>query len=101
MINNTVYPNLDLIAELKELIYLVCDLKTSEIDINSMNEDDPLIGPQSPIGIDSLDAIEIVAAVEKKYSVRINNIDTARQILKNIRTLAEFIEKKSPQFVAG
>lgn len=100
MISNTAHSEPDLITELKELIYSVCDLKATDVDMNSINEDEPLVGPQSPIGIDSLDAIEIVAAVEKKYSVRINNIDTARQILKTIRSLAEFIEKKSPQYTA-
>jgi len=83
---------------LKQLIYEACDLGRGGISLDEMNEDDPLVGPQSPLGIDSLDAIEIIAAVEKKYAVRINNIDTAQRLLRTIRVLADFIAEKSPNY---
>jgi acyl carrier protein len=89
-----------LIEDLKQLIYQACDLERGGISLTEMNEDDPLVGPQSPLGIDSLDAIEIVAAVEKKYAVRISSMDSAQKILKTIRTLAGFIAEKSPVYSA-
>ncbi len=84
----------ELYSEIKELIVDVCNLKEADISAKDIQLDDPLIGPDSPLGIDSLDAIEIVAAVEKRYGVRINNVDTAQALLKSVRILADFISAK-------
>jgi acyl carrier protein len=54
--------------------------------------DAPLIGPDSPFGLDSLDAVEIVVAVQRKYHVRIDSQETSRKVLRSLRTLAEFIQ---------
>ena len=54
--------------------------------------DAPLIGPESPFGFDSLDAVEIVVAVQRKYNVRIDSQETSRKVLRSLRTLAEFIQ---------
>lgn len=54
--------------------------------------DAPLIGPESPFGFDSLDAVEIVVAVQRKYHVRIDSQETSRKVLRSLRTLAEFIQ---------
>ena len=89
-----------LIEELKELIINVCNLDTVDITAEQISSEAPLVGPQSELGIDSLDAIEIVAAVEKKYGVRINNVNTAQTILKTLDSLAEFIRRENPQLAA-
>ena len=52
----------------------------------------PLIGPESPFGFDSLDAVEIVVAVQRKFNVRIDSQETSRKVLRSLRTLAEFIQ---------
>ena len=80
--------------EIKNLIINACNLEAIGVHTEEINMDDPLVGPDSPWGIDSLDAIEIVAAVERKYKVRINNVDTAQHLLKSVRILTEFIEGK-------
>jgi acyl carrier protein len=54
----------------------------------------PLIGPDSPFGLDSLDAVEVVVAVQRKYGVRIGAEDTSREVLRSVRTLAEFIVRE-------
>jgi acyl carrier protein len=54
--------------------------------------DAPLIGPDSPYGFDSLDAVEIVVAVQRKYQIRIDSQETSRKVLQSLRTLAEFIQ---------
>jgi acyl carrier protein len=84
----------DLKIELKELIVNACNLEEVNINANHINDDEPLIDPSSPLGIDSLDAMEIVVALEKQYKVRIRDKDTARQVLKSINTLAGFVNKE-------
>jgi acyl carrier protein len=53
--------------------------------------DAPLIGPDSPFGLDSLDAVEIVVAIQRRYNVRIDAQETSRQVLQSLSTLAAFI----------
>lgn len=86
--------NSQLVDEVKQLIVDACNLETVGIVAEDIEDDAILVGPDSPLEIDSLDAIEIVAAVEKKYGVRINNVDTAQQLLKSVRILTDFIESK-------
>ncbi len=59
-----------------------------------LSPDAPLIGPESPFGLDSLDAVEIVVAVQRKYNVRIDSQETSRRVLQSLRTLAEFIRSR-------
>lgn len=81
--------------ELVELIVKVCNVIDPVPD--DLSFDDPIIGPESALGLDSLDAVEIVVAVEKMYHVRIDAQETSRKIFKSINTLAEFIRQHADQ----
>jgi acyl carrier protein len=78
--------------ELSEMIIETCRVAgplQSEI-----TPDSPLIGPDSPYGLDSLDAVEVVVAVQKNYHIRIEAQETSREVLRSLRTLAEFIRSQ-------
>lgn len=77
--------------QLKKLIIESCGIPDAPEDFSS---DAPLIGPESPLDLDSLDAVEIVVAVQKTFDVRIGGEDSSREILQSIRTLAEFVSKE-------
>jgi acyl carrier protein len=81
--------------ELVELIVKVCNVIDPVPD--DLSFDDPIIGPESTLGLDSLDAVEIVVAIEKTYHVRIDAQETSRKIFKSINTLAEFIRQHTEQ----
>ena len=55
--------------------------------------DAPLIGPDSPFGLDSLDAVEVVVAVQRTFKVRIESTESSRQVLQSLRTLADYIRR--------
>lgn len=55
--------------------------------------DTPLIGPDSIFDLDSLDAVEVVVAVQRKYNVRIESTESSRQVLQSLRTLADYIRR--------
>jgi len=77
--------------ELIEMIVRACRIKTpvpEDFDPNG-----PLIGPDSALGIDSLDAVEIVFIVQKHYNVRIDSEARSREVLASLTTLADFIRK--------
>ncbi|MBM9604302.1 phosphopantetheine-binding protein [Desulfopila inferna] len=79
--------------ELLELIITTCNL--SDIEVDKIANTDPLIGPDSPLGTDSLDALEIAVAVQHKYGVRMDSENTSRLVLQSLATLAEYIKKDS------
>jgi len=78
--------------ELLKLIMEVCRVQAKMPE--DISFDAPLIGPESPLGLDSLDAVEIVVLVQKEYNVRVGGEETARIVLQSIRTLADFIRKE-------
>ena len=78
--------------ELLELICATCNLKVDDID--GIDRHDPLIGPASPLDIDSLDALEIVVTIQQKYGVRMDSENTSRIVLTSLATLAEYIAGK-------
>ncbi len=76
--------------ELVEMIVDVCE--TDEPGPGEVSPHDPLIGPDSPLGLDSLDAVEIVVEIQNRFGVRIEAAQTARQVLVSLRVLAEYVE---------
>ena len=77
--------------ELVELIIKFCNIENVSPDEVAL--DAPLIGPESPFGLDSLDAVEVVVAVQKTYGARIGNENTSREVLRSISALAEFVRE--------
>ena len=77
--------------ELVEMIVKVCNILDPVPD--DLSFDDPLIGPESALGLDSLDAVEIVVAVEKTYHVRIDAQETSRKVFRSLKTLADYIRQ--------
>lgn len=81
----------------QELFRMVAETcRVSEPLPDDLSPDAPLIGPDSPFGLDSLDAVEIVVAVQRRYNVRIDAQDTSRQVLQSLSTLAAFIRANRP-----
>jgi acyl carrier protein len=46
------------------------------------------------LGLDSIDALELVLAVERTFGVTIGDEETAKRALKSVNALAEFIEER-------
>ena len=81
----------ELERDLKRLIIDACKVVDAPDDFPS---DAQLIGPDSPLGLDSLDAVEIVFMIQKKYDIRIGGEDTSRRVLASIASLADFISQE-------
>lgn len=77
--------------ELKELI--VEALMLEDTDAAEIESDQPLF--VDGLGLDSIDALELAMAIDKKYGVRIKADDEAnRQIFANVKSLAEYVGEK-------
>ena len=91
--HNVVQENRLISALERELIEMITETcRCTESPPSDPSPDAPLIGPDSPFGFDSLDAVEIVVAVQRKYHIRIDSQETSRKVLRSLRTLAEFIQ---------
>lgn len=80
-------------ASIKQAIkeMLVRDLML-QVGPAEIGDDQPLFGPES-LGLDSVDALQIVVALDKNHGVKIIDPATAKHILQTVTTIAEAIER--------
>jgi acyl carrier protein len=59
-----------------------------------MIEDEaPLFG--EGLGLDSVDALELVVALEKEFGIRIKSQEIGREVFSSVSTLSQFIEGRT------
>ena len=63
-----------------------------QISAEEINDDQPLFGPGS-VGLDSVDALQLVVALDKTYGLKIADPEAARQILQSVSTMAATVAK--------
>ena len=77
-----------LTLRLKSLV--LATLKLDGVRPEDLPEDEPLIG--SPrFGLDSLDALELVLAIEQEFGVKIGSSEESRRALGSVNTLAAYL----------
>src|SRR3954469_298655 len=82
-----------LAARLKALI--VETLKLDDVRPEDIPDNEPLFG--SPrFGLDSIDALELVVRLEKKFRVKISSSEKSQRALASIEALANFIRQRQP-----
>ena len=63
-----------------------------QISPEEISDDQPLFGPGS-VGLDSVDALQLVVAFDKAYGFKITDPEVARQVLQSITTMADAVAK--------
>jgi acyl carrier protein len=61
--------------------------------VEEITDDTPLFGPTG-LGLDSIDALELVLGLEKEFGVGIEDRATAMKVLASIRSIAEFVQSQ-------
>ncbi len=77
----------ELIDELKKGIIEVLNLegmKPEDIDENA-----PLFG--GGLGLDSIDALELIVLMEKNYGVKLANAEEGKSVFRSVRVMADYI----------
>ena len=80
----------DLIVKIKEQVIEVLNLE--DVEVTDIDTDSALFG--DGLGLDSIDALELIVLLEKQYGIKIEDPKDGKKIFQTIRTIAEFIDEK-------
>lgn len=86
---------MELRLKLKEL--LIERLKFEDMTPDDISDDEPLFA--GGLGLDSIDALEIVVMLESEFGIKVKNETSARDHFKSVASLAEFVEQRLAQNV--
>jgi acyl carrier protein len=89
-------PTEELKTEIKNLI--MDTLGITGIKPEDIDNDKPLFGGENALTLDSVDALEIIMAIQRKYNLRIADQNLARSVIRSINTIADFLvtEQEKP-----
>ncbi|HIX45505.1 MAG TPA: acyl carrier protein [Candidatus Barnesiella excrementipullorum] len=79
----------ELVKELKQ--QLIEELNLEEITPEEIDTEAPLFGDEG-LGLDSIDALEIILILERNYGIKIENPAEGKEIFYSVGTLARYIE---------
>lgn len=80
-------------AELKAFILVAVD---KDEPADGLRDDEPWFGPESRLELDSLDALQISMAIQKKYGVRMPDSKETRRALVSLLALADYLRQHRP-----
>lgn len=80
----------DLKGQIRQLLVdnLMLQVKVAEI-----SDELPLFGPGG-LGLDSVDALQLVVALDKTFGLKISDPETARAVLQNVNTITAAVSEK-------
>jgi acyl carrier protein len=78
----------ELILELKNEIIKVLNLE--DVKPEDITDDSELFG--DGLGLDSIDALELIVLLEKNYGIKLKDPSQGKEIFKSIRIMAEYIK---------
>ncbi len=84
------YKEAKLHTKLKEL--LIEELNLVDVTVDEIEDDAPLFG--EGLGLDSLDAVEIVVLVQKNFNVEIKNMEEGKTAFQSVNSLVDFIKER-------
>jgi acyl carrier protein len=66
-------------------------LNLEDIAIEDINDNDPLFG--EGLGLDSIDALELIVLLDKEYGIRLADPKQGKSIFESVETMAKYIEE--------
>ena len=80
-------------ADIKKMI--IETLNMEDVAIEDIGDDLILFGGENTLGLDSIDAIELVMAIQRDFKVRLDDQNLAREVLKDVNSIANFVQSKA------
>jgi len=82
----------DIKLETRKLILEI--LNIDDVQPEEISNEISLLSGENTITIDSIDVLEVVVAIQKKFSVKIHDQNHARLIVNTVDSIAEFIHSQ-------
>jgi acyl carrier protein len=79
----------ELIEKLK--VQIIEQLNLEDMEPEDIDAKEPLFG--EGLGLDSIDALELIVLLEKEYGIKIQNPKDGQKVFFSIETMAEFIQE--------
>jgi len=79
---------LELEEKFKALI--IEELKLEDVTPEEIGNDDLLFG-EDGLGLDSLDAVEIVVIMKRHFNTEVEDLESSREIFRSVKTLCDYI----------
>ncbi len=79
----------DLVLQLKNQIIEVLNLE--DMTAEDIDASAPLFG--EGLGLDSIDALELIVLLEREYGIKLSNPTEGKQIFKSIDSIADYVSK--------
>lgn len=79
----------ELIKKLK--VQIIEQLNLEDMEPDDIGADEALFG--EGLGLDSIDALELIVLLEKEYGIKIQNPKDGQKVFFSIQTMAEFIKE--------
>jgi acyl carrier protein len=70
---------------------IIEQLNLEDVKKEDINDDAPLFG--SGLGLDSIDALELIVLLEKNYGIKVANPAEGKKIFQSVRTLGNYIRE--------
>jgi len=81
-----------LMSDLK--VQIVAQLNLQDIKPEDIGDDQPLF--VDGLGLDSIDALELIVLLQQNYKIKLSNADEGPKVFKSVRTMAEYITAHQP-----
>jgi acyl carrier protein len=83
-------------SELKEKLkaQIIEQLNIEDMQVADIDDDVQLFN-ENGLGLDSIDALELIVLLDSQYGIKIENPADGRMIFESINTMAAYIEKNS------
>ncbi len=77
----------ELIEKLK--VQIIEQLNLEDMEPDDIDTEEPLFG--EGLGLDSIDALELIVLMEKEYGIKIQNPKDGQKIFYSVKSMAEYI----------
>ncbi|HIZ33288.1 MAG TPA: acyl carrier protein [Candidatus Bacteroides merdigallinarum] len=77
----------ELVRELKQQIIKTLNLE--DVSCEDIDNDAPLFG--DGLGLDSIDALELIVLLEKQYGIKLSDPSQGKAIFQSINTMARYV----------
>jgi acyl carrier protein len=81
-----------LMLDLKKQI--IAQLNLQDMKPEDIDDDQPLF--VEGLGLDSIDALELIVLLQQEYKIKLSNADEGPKVFRSVRTMAEYITAHQP-----